>query len=253
MAEAINSNAFEHPFYLLDFKLLPSDKYCDPHGNSTQSTTSMSIQATASGSTMLVMGRDASTGVPMGAVVGGMVVGLVFFAVLCVTILLLWERRRNKYARLPDIHNDHQIHPFAHRPPTLDASPNPKEEPYGQVSAPESPSMEDVSDAGATILSRSTRGPHGSWILVESPQRVGFELRSASRLMQESMGQQASSYSAHSQSSAPSTTPPPRFSRLMAAGLLAAFGRARPAWAKGEPSPTSEPPPIYSENPGDLG
>ena len=141
---------------------------------------------------------------------------------------------------------DLKTRPFIHPRSSPRSLPDRKKGQVAEESAPEPPTPDDVSTVGATILS-----PSGSnstrWRLVESPRNLVFGLRSASRLQgrQESVGPDVSS---SSQPSLPST-PPPRFSRLFSAGVLAAFGRGWYTRSKGEPSLPSEPPPTYSEGP----
>ena len=144
-----------------------------------------------------------------------------------------------------EVSPDLKTRPFIHPRSSPRSLPDRKRGQVAEEPAPESPTPDDVSTVGATILS-----PSGSnstrWRLVESPRNLVFGLRSASRLQsrQDSVGLDASS----SQPSIPST-PPPRFSRLFSAGVLAAFGRGWYTRSKGEPSLPSEPPPTYSEGP----
>ena len=117
-----------YPFYLLDVRFRPSDKYWDlaiaPSafiatdegadstqwgGNSTQSQASgSSTQGApeASGSTSRATSAEKKAGPPTGAVVGGVIGGVVFLVLVCAALVLLRRRRQHKYASLSGTHDD---------------------------------------------------------------------------------------------------------------------------------------------------
>ncbi|TBU55781.1 hypothetical protein BD310DRAFT_671291 [Dichomitus squalens] len=181
-----------------------------------------------------------SNGLPIAAIVGGSIVGLML-ALACVAFLYWWRKReRHPYSSIHDSDNS----PDAEGKP-FDLEANAVPDPSTQsacIPPPSSPTATEPSTTGATIVSPESEVGEVSRIL-KGPKRKGYQSRFSRRIssLRALVLRDDTSRSASS-STAPATPSSPSISMTVASGLLAALYGVR---RKERRQPVT-PPPMYT-------